>query len=574
MLEIGAARIDITAYEPGLGMMGWGFPDNRAEGVAKPLHARAFVLRDPATDTRQAIVVAELCFVTQAVRMAVLDRLTAQHPELGLDDHRVLLSATHTHSGPGGTSHYVFYNTDSLGYSAQVFEKVVDGMVEAIVRADAAREPGRVRLRSGSIPPDQPVAFNRAWRAYNANPDVPFKAEGPHSAAALDRTMTLLRFEAADGRPLGSLNWFAVHPTSVHRDNTLLHPDNKGCAAAQLEAYGRQAFEREGFVAAFAQSACGDVSPNFRWHRRRKLMIGALDDDFESAEFNGAIQYRQARQLLEDDRAAELQPRLDGALLHADLGDVEIDAAFAGGETGLRTAPAQIGLRMIVGTVEGPGLPYRLAPLLEGASAVVRRVQKLRALLRGNGHTPAQANKLPLLDTGLGPRGRVFGLRSMAEIFPLPDRVDPFIAHLKAAHRAGALGDQPWTPQVLPVQVLIIDRLAIVALPAEFTTVAGRRIRHSLLQRLQARGVTRVVTSCYANAYAGYVTTPEEYDHQGYEGASTHFGRWTLGAYQTLADRVAQRLLLDPAERPIDTGIEPPRFDPAELERRRYGVLS
>jgi neutral ceramidase len=36
----------------------------------------------------------------------------------------------------------------------------------------------------------------------------------------------------------------------------------------------------------------------------------------------------------------------------------------------------------------------------------------------------------------------------------------------------------------------------------------------------------------YANAYSGYVTTPEEYDLQHYEGASTLYGPHTLAAYR------------------------------------------
>ena len=43
----------------------------------------------------------------------------------------------------------------------------------------------------------------------------------------------------------------------------------------------------------------------------------------------------------------------------------------------------------------------------------------------------------------------------------------------------------------------------------------------------------------YANAYGHYVTTPEEYDAQMYEGASTLFGRWQLPALQQHAARLA-----------------------------------
>ncbi|MEE7589078.1 neutral/alkaline non-lysosomal ceramidase C-terminal domain-containing protein, partial [Klebsiella pneumoniae] len=38
----------------------------------------------------------------------------------------------------------------------------------------------------------------------------------------------------------------------------------------------------------------------------------------------------------------------------------------------------------------------------------------------------------------------------------------------------------------------------------------------------------------YANAYASYVTTREEYAAQEYEGGSTLYGPWTQAAYQQL----------------------------------------
>ncbi|MFH1811046.1 MAG: neutral/alkaline non-lysosomal ceramidase N-terminal domain-containing protein [Pseudomonadota bacterium] len=575
MIEIGVAKVDITAFEPGLGMMGWGFPENRATGVAMPLHARAFVLRDPEQNRRLALVVADMCFVPQGVRQAVLDALTKWHGHLGLDENTVMLSATHTHSGPGGTSHHVFYNTNSFGFSRPVFDKIVDGMVEAIVAADAARRPGRVRLSRGEFPVDQPVAFNRAIRAYNANPEVQPKIPGKRPPEAVDRTMVMLRFDDEQGQPIGSVNWFAVHCTSVHRDNTLLHPDNKGLAADMLETHVRRRQQAADYVAAFAQGACGDVSPNFRWHQGRGLMVGAVDDDVEAARLNASLQLDKARELLDGDKAQELSPNLDGALLHGDFSCMEVEPRFGGGKA-RHTAPAEIGFRMIIGTDEGPGLPLRLAPWFEAAARGVGALQRAgdrlnKVLGRGNGGH-RQGNKIPFITTGKGRGGKLLGTYPLRWPFPLPAGTDPFVAHHKQVGARGGIGDLPWTPQVLPAQILIIGELALAAVPSEFTTVSGHRLRQSLLERLRERGVRDVVIAGYSNSYAGYVTTPEEYALQGYEASSTHFGPWTLGAHQTLFDRVARRLLVDPELRPQDLGAVTPRFDDDELSRRAYSL--
>ena len=66
------------------------------------------------------------------------------------------------------------------------------------------------------------------------------------------------------------------------------------------------------------------------------------------------------------------------------------------------------------------------------------------------------------------------------------------------------------------------------ATPFEVTTMAGRRLRQTMLTQLESAGVTRVVLVGLANAYAGYMATREEYAQQDYEGASTHFGPWQL----------------------------------------------
>jgi neutral ceramidase len=62
------------------------------------------------------------------------------------------------------------------------------------------------------------------------------------------------------------------------------------------------------------------------------------------------------------------------------------------------------------------------------------------------------------------------------------------------------------------------------------------------------------VVAGLSNAYAGYVATREEYAAQHYEGASTHFGPWTLAAYQQEFAALAAALR---EGRPVDPGPVP-----------------
>lgn len=556
MLEIGAAKHDITTWEPGLGMMGWGMLENRIERVATPLHARAFVLRDPESGMRLAIVCIELCFVSIALRERVCAILRDDHPSVGLDIANTMIMATHTHSGPGGYTHYPFYNVTIPGFAPTVLEGLAQKIVVAIIAADRARLPGTLRYAEGEFAADVEVAFNRAVYSYNHNSDVAPLREHEHHLA-LDRTLRLLRFDAADGRHIGSINWFAVHGTSVHSDNRAIHFDNKGYAAQFVEA--ELAARGEPGVAAFAQGATGDVTPNYRRHPGRPFVRGKFPDDDESARWNGRLQADEALRVLDLAAAASAKrQRLNYAHAFVDLAEVAIDPKFVAGRKGLRTSPAEIGMAMFFGTEEGPGLPRQLRFLQRWAA-------KGRPFLRGNHGESArdrsQVEKVAWIESG---RRRILGIERLRKL-PLPWRLHAALNLVRELDRDEA-DPKPWTPNVLPVQLFVVGELAIAAVPGEFTTVAGRRLRESVRRAL---AVKHVALAGYANAYAGYVTTPEEYSVQDYEGASTHFGKWTLPAWQTEFDRLAQRLLSGGARARIEP--RPHVFSAEELASRSFG---
>lgn len=560
MLQVGVAKVEITTYEPRLGMMGWGMLHNFVESVATPLHARAFVLRDG--DRRLAMVVCELAFISLALKEAVCDKLRREHADLGLDETSVMMMATHTHSGPGGFTHYPFYNVTISGFSAHVLEHLAGGVVRAIVDAAGRGQAARVTWREGEVPADGEIAFNRAIEAYNQNPDVEPVTEEERTKA-LDLTMRMLSFETEDGRPLASINWFAVHCTSVHSDNTAIHFDNKGYAA-QLTEEDMAARGHDGYIAAFAQAAPGDVTPNFKYYPEKPWMRGKFLDDDESARFNGRGQADCALSMLERD-GTPMPARIGAAHSFADMSAVDVAPEFVGGREGLRTAPAEIGMAMFFGTEEGPGLPRPLVFLQKWISGA-RNIGGLRGAKHRREYAQWQAEKVPWIESGVR---RLLGMRRLAAL-PLPWRRHRALRVIREMARAGD-DPKPWTPNVLPAQVFVIGTAAISAVPHEFTTVSGRRLRATVQGRLEGLGVEHSVLAGYANAYAGYVVTPEEYSVQDYEGASTHFGKWTLPAYQTLFAGLAESLADADATITVDLSrAKPPRFTEQELAAQAF----
>ena len=116
------------------------------------------------------------------------------------------------------------------------------------------------------------------------------------------------------------------------------------------------------------------------------------------------------------------------------------------------------------------------------------------------------------------------------------------------------------------MQLVTIGNLALVAVPFELTTMAGRRLRETVETALAPTGVTDVVIAGLSNAYSGYVSTREEYARQDYEGASTHFGPWTLAALQqtfhTLATSLRDGAGVAPGPTPRDLRHEQLTFQP------------
>jgi len=128
-------------------------------------------------------------------------------------------------------------------------------------------------------------------------------------------------------------------------------------------------------------------------------------------------------------------------------------------------------------------------------------------------------------------------------------------------------------PRVLPVQVLCIADTTIVGLPFEITVESGRRIAHAV-------GGERVIVSSVANEYSGYVTTPEEYARQYYEGGHTIYGPKTLEFLAAQAARLASDVgehthVSEPMpERRFDLHVHRylARPDPGDATVRRFRV--
>jgi len=567
MFSVGVGKQVIDCVADGVGMLGYGKAGNDALGIETPLYSRAFVIKNSGQDKLLVFVNIEICFPTIPLKKAVLAELN-KGQTLVFDESNVMITAQHTHSAPGGIDHPVFYNTSVPGHRTTVFDAYRNAIVQSIEQAVTAMQPAVLRFEKAAFDEKTEVAFNRSIEALNSNPETKqqYKEEDAH--LAVDRTMKLLRFETPEGKLIGCLNWFGVHTTSVSNDNTKICSDNKGYAATFLEE--QLSTDDTTVVTAFAQDAAGDVTPNFIWDKKKKWLRGKFENDFESAQYNGKLQANHAAKLLETAKQKRtVAEDIDCLTLFFDMGNVDVNPEFANGREGMQTSPSCIGMSFFGGTKEGPGVPR---PVLKAVNVVISfgaLFEKLvyRATLSKEGQKAldrkfaAQYPKAIAMELGIG---RIFLVTKMSRVFFVPDFIDPMVQYFRRLGKEGHLETSPWGPTVMPLQIMILGKIAIVGIPAEITTIAGDRLRKSVHKILAQRGIEEVILSPYANGYAGYITTNEEYQHQLYEGGHTLFGQWTLAGYQTNFEKVAKELLKPEDQRLKPTSVCQPFFVPED----------
>lgn len=258
-LMIGTGIYDATGPINDLVMMGMANPKQVGAGLHQRLRSRAFVAFDNETQKRFAFVSLDSGMGGTVLKNRIVDELQSRYPNLYSQDN-VAISGTHTHSGPSGFLQDIIFQFAGSGWQPHTLDAMVTGVVESISLAHANLVPASASYAVGELDRSN---INRSPTAYLLNP----AEERARYAHDTDHNMTLLKFVSDSGTELGMFNWFAVHPTSLNNTNLLVSGDNKGYASYLFERWknGPSNVTRPGqgaFVAAFASSNLGDVSPN------------------------------------------------------------------------------------------------------------------------------------------------------------------------------------------------------------------------------------------------------------------------------------------------------------------------
>ena len=221
----GFAEVDIT---PPVGSLLDGFiaRTSPSTGVEAPLSARALWLEDG--DGTGLVIGLDVL----GLAPGTADRLARRLADgAGIPEDRILLSCTHTHSGP------MTVRVRGIGDADEIYVRFLEERVaDAAARAFSARRV--VKVAWGTAPVS--ISVNRRRR-------VPGEAGvvlGPNPDGPTDPAVRVMHLRGADSSII--LFHHACHPYCLGADWSLISPDFWGHAAAELKRQGHDSIYLNG----------------------------------------------------------------------------------------------------------------------------------------------------------------------------------------------------------------------------------------------------------------------------------------------------------------------------------------
>ncbi|MFH1922793.1 MAG: LamG domain-containing protein [Planctomycetota bacterium] len=272
-LKAGAAVVDVTPPQLPV-LVNGGMITRSAESVKAPVNARAIVLDDG--KERLGIVVVDSCMMPRPL-LDEAKSLAAQQTKIRAD--RMLISASHSHSAPASMG--CLGTEADPNYVPFLREK----LAEALAAAEANLEPARVgwavenaerftALRRWIRRPDR-IAEDpfgnptvRANMHAGRNWDDVTGESGPE-----DPDLSLISFQAKDGRPIAVLANFSMH----YFGDQALSADYYGlfCEGLKSRLAPDQDASRPPFVGIMSHGCSGDI-----WRRDYKNATPTEEEEY------------------------------------------------------------------------------------------------------------------------------------------------------------------------------------------------------------------------------------------------------------------------------------------------------
>ena len=531
--KVGWNRQKIEVKANGLAMFGYGKWSHRAKHTRTDLFARSICIEQEHTRSWLIVCCVDLGCMTSAIRLSVEQQLQSHLGE-HFDPQLLMLTATHTHSGPGGCAFEVMYNIPTQGFIPEHVDAIAKAIVDSILQAIDHAQPTEIAMTLAQFDENAEVAWNRSISAYNLNPEIK-KVSIHQTHLAVDRQMQLLGFYR-EQQLEAVFSLFGVHATCLGNTLDAHAGDNKGYAALDFENYLKQKGISDA-VAIFAQGTAGDISPHYHGidqYKRRQSITG--EQEYTYAKNNGLKQSQLAKNSLQQQALSHIKGAIKARLHYVNFVDVEVDNEFSRGEAVARTSAPCFGTSFIAGTpVDGRGAAKPIIWSMNKLADYVRKQRLQKKDTKDIALYQSQGPKKIVIEAG---RKLVLG----QPLTRIPKYLDPLLEEMNRQVKQGIVDNSLMVPEVLPIQLIQIGQLVIVCCPGEITTIAGKRLKQTVVQYIKDDNITVWLCS-YCNDYMGYITTYEEYQKQNYESGHTLYGQWTLAAFQSKFKQLTQNMM-------------------------------
>lgn len=246
-LMAGAARVDITP-PVGTPLAGYGNRMGRGStGIHDRLYTRALALSDG--DQTVIILANDLLAITDDLYRAVYQKIVREIP---LKPDALMISASHTHSGPGALAKKFWESFATGPFDSTLFNDTTQRMARAALEAYHKMRPARIGGGSVSVPE---LIRNRMVEGGPVDPELGFLA-----VKTMDQTATIFLVN------------YAAHPTILKDHNYLISGDFPGALERRME-------EGAGVISLYTAGAVADQTPR----------PPSGSDDFEKAEKMGKL---------------------------------------------------------------------------------------------------------------------------------------------------------------------------------------------------------------------------------------------------------------------------------------------
>lgn len=537
VLEVGVGRADITGPITDISN-GYNSLGDLLEGLLTRLNARAFTVKKG--NTYMAYCSVEHCLMAESIKPGVVKELKKR----GLNQYgeaNTMISVTHDHASSSNISFYGLYdiNNGVPGYDKDNYNQIVQGIADAIEKADKDLAPGKVKV--GYAKTDI-HSYNRSLDAkkWDVNYDpTQFKDDLDAVSNSVNKEMSVISFSHDKDGDIGCIAFFPSHGTSNNIHNHLIASDHKGYASWAVEQK-----KGKGYICALPQNESADVSPNSPQPQDYHLAFQRASDKDKSLDViedqivPGQEEADWILKILKGGpgiTTIDLTPTIDYNYTTVDFKNIKVNKKYIGryhmpydDVDNAKTSEPCVGAGMIAGDEEG-------APVDYAKEGTIRHDYKL----------DPTTGKVTVTTPKFADTIDVYGLQNLLDpLWPTAMKVlqsDKYDDEQMEKVVCLAVGKMMQTNQ--PLQIIRIGEVAIAGVPFELTTEAGRRIKEVLTNTLSKAGVKKVIMSTNTNAYSQYITTREEYAAQHYEGTACFFGPWANSALAQEMDKVAQDIV-------------------------------